>query len=94
MDTNTFKENAKKTIDKIFMQIDELEAKKDLAKAKAKVEYTELINNLKSKKFELQEKYKNLEKSSEEKWDSASKDFSKSAEFFKEGISKVASMLS
>ncbi len=94
MDTNLFKENAKKMIDNFFMQIDELDAKKDLAKAQAKVELTELINKLKSKKFELQEKYKTLEKSGEEKWDEASKDFSKSADYFKEGIKKISSMLS
>lgn len=92
MEREKFKEKAKKSIDDIFAKIEELEAKKDSAQENLKGKYNELIEDLKAKKNDLQLKYNALELSSDEKWTEAKENFSRSAEFFKEGFSKLFSL--
>lgn len=92
MERTEFKEKAKKSIDDIFARIDELEAKKDNAKDNLKEKYQEIIENLKEKRDDLKLKYKNLEESSDERWSQAKEDFSRSAEFFRDGFSKLFSL--
>jgi hypothetical protein len=92
MDKENFKNNAKKTIDEIFVKIDELEAKKDKALGHAKAEYEEKLSKLKLKKDELQIKYDKLVEASEEDWEEVKKAFSSASESFKDGFSKIASL--
>ncbi|REJ83794.1 MAG: hypothetical protein DWQ44_00680 [Bacteroidetes bacterium] len=93
MNRNEFKETAKQGIDKIFARIDELEHKKDHAKAELKEAYNSQISKLKAEKSELKAKYENLLTISEDKWDDAKDSFEKASSSFKEGIEKVARML-
>ena len=92
MDKQTFKENAKKSIDDIFAKIEELEGKKDNVKEKVKAEYKEKIADLKSKKNDLQAKYKELNNAAEEKWEETKNAFSSALESLKEGFSKIISL--
>ena len=92
MDRETFKENAKKSIDDLFAKIDELEAKKDKAKAETQAEYEAKINELKAKKEELLKKYEELNNATDEKWDEIKITFSSAMDSFKEGFSKISSI--
>jgi len=94
MDKEEFKKEAKKSLNEIFARIDELEAKRDKAKADSRAEYEEKVARLKSQKNDLQEKYDNLIKASDEKWEEAKQAFSSASDSFKEGFSKIASLLS
>ena len=93
MDKQTFKENAKKSIDDIFAKINELEAKKDNVKEKVKGDYNEIIADLKSKQDVLQTNYKELKNATEDKWEEAKDAFSSALESFKEGFVKITSFL-
>jgi len=92
MDRETFKNNAKKSIDSIFAKIDELESKKDQAKSETKVEYEQMLQSLRSKKDRLIEQYDALANSSEGKWEEAKEAFSSASDSFKEGFSKISSL--
>lgn len=91
-DREIFKKKAKESIDDIFAKIDKLDAKKDNVKEKAKAEYKELMVDLKSKKTDLQAKYKKLENATEDKWGEVKKTFSVAADSFEEGFSKIGSL--
>ncbi len=93
MDKEDFKNKAKKSIDDIFEKINELEAKQDKVKEHIKAEYEEKLNILKTKKKELQAKHEELFNASDEKWDEVKSTFSSAADSFKEGFSKIASLL-
>ncbi|MDA3815989.1 MAG: hypothetical protein PF486_01345 [Prolixibacteraceae bacterium] len=93
MNKADFKKEAKKSIDAIFAKIDELEAKKDKVNGDAKAEYEEKLNNLKTKKKELQAKYDALVNASDEKWEEVKSAFSSAADSYKEGFSKIASLI-
>lgn len=93
MNKEDFKKKAKKSIDDIFAKIDELEAKKDKVKGDAKAKYEEKLNKLKTKKKELQAKYDALVNASDEKWEEEKSTFSSATDSFKEGFSKIASMV-
>ncbi|SDB92828.1 sll1863 family stress response protein [Williamwhitmania taraxaci] len=92
MDKQTFKENAKKSIDDIFAKIEELEAKNENFKERSKIEYDENLAELKAKRDELQAKYRELENATEEKWDEVKIAFSSASESFKEGFSKITAL--
>jgi outer membrane murein-binding lipoprotein Lpp len=93
MNKEDFKNKAKKSIDDIFAKIDELEAKKDKVKEDSKAEYEEKLNNLKTKRKELQAKYDALNNASDEKWEEVKSTFSSATDSFKEGFSKIASLI-
>ncbi len=93
MNKEDFKKKAKKSIDDIFAKIDELEAKKDKVKEDAKAEYEEKLNNLKTKRKELQAKYDALNNASDEKWEDVKSTFSSATDSFKDGFSKIASLI-
>ncbi|WP_439185437.1 hypothetical protein [Carboxylicivirga taeanensis] len=92
MDKETFKENAKKSIDDIFDKIDELEAKKANTTAETKAAYNKKIAELKSKKDDLKIKYDELLNTTGANWDEAKKSFSESADLFKKGIQELTSL--
>jgi uncharacterized coiled-coil DUF342 family protein len=93
MNKENFKKEAKKSIDDVFAKIDELEAKKDKVKEDAKAEYEEKLKNLKTKRKELQAKYDALVNASDEKWEEVKSTFSSATDSFKEGFSKIASLI-
>jgi outer membrane murein-binding lipoprotein Lpp len=93
MNKEEFKMKAKKSIDDVFAKIDALEAKKDKVKGDVKAEYEEKINNFKTKKKELQAKYDALVNTSDEKWEEVKSTFSSATESFKEGFSKIESLI-
>jgi len=93
MDKENFKKEAKKSLNDLFAKIDELEAKKDKVKADAKAEYEEKLSRLKLQKNHLQAKYDELINASEEKWDEVKSAFSSATDSFKDGFSKIASLL-
>ena len=93
MNKEDFKKKAKTSIDDIFAKIDELEEKKDKVKGDAKATYEEKLNNLKTKKKELQAKYDALVNASDEKWEEVTSTFSSATDSFKEGFSKIASLI-
>ncbi|MDD2278337.1 MAG: hypothetical protein PHI03_12735 [Bacteroidales bacterium] len=92
MDKENFKKAAKKSLNNLFAKIDELEAKKDKVKADSKAEYEEKLARLKSQKDNLQAKYNELIKASDEKWGEVKNAFSSAADSFKEGVSKISSL--
>jgi len=92
MDRDTFKENAKKSIDEIFAKIDELEAKKTQAKAEVKEKYEKKIAELKLIKNDLQAKYDDLLNTSEDEWEEVKHSFSTSFDYLKKGIRELVSL--
>lgn len=92
MEKTEFKEKAKKSIDDLFLKIEELELKKEKASNSVKSKYNEMIADLKLLKADLQVKYKALEQSSGEDWKEKKEIFNSSMESFKEGFSKIASI--
>ncbi len=92
MDRNKLKEKAKTAIDDIFAKVDELESKRGEVQEDLKVKYDERIADLKTRRVELQSRYKELASASEGKWEEASKAFNSSLDSFKEGFSKLASI--
>lgn len=93
MSKEDFKKKAKKGIDDIFAKIDELEAKKSKVEGDVKAEYEEKLNHLKTKKKELQAKHDELVIASDEKWEEVKSAFSSATDSFKEGFSKIASLI-
>jgi hypothetical protein len=92
MNRNEFKANAKKSIDNLFLKIEELEAKKDKASAETKAKFEEQLSALKAGQQDLMEKYKNMSEASEEKWEETKAAFSEASESFKEGFEKIKSL--
>ncbi|MFO7879728.1 MAG: hypothetical protein R6V52_06810 [Bacteroidales bacterium] len=90
MQKEKYKLQAKKTIDEIFDQIEELEQKQKNVSDKTRVKYEEQIADLKSKIADLKENYKKLETEGDEKWHKAKQKFSESAEYIKEGLNKLS----
>ena len=93
MKKEEFKKEAKKSLDDIFAKIGKLEAEKDKAKGDAKAEYEEKLSDMKGKKKELQAKYDKLINASDEKWDEVKSTFSSANDSFKEGLSKLESLI-
>ena len=73
--------------------MDELEAKKNMVKGYAKAKHEEGINDMKTKKKELQAKYDNLSDASDEKWEEVKGTFSSASDSFKEGFSKITDLV-
>jgi len=92
MDKNTAREEAKKSIDELFDEIEKLELKKETAEKDTKAEYAGKLADLRLKQKELELKYKALADSSEETWEEAKEDFNMSLESFKTGLSKLKSI--
>ncbi|MBC8343575.1 MAG: hypothetical protein H8E61_06305 [Bacteroidetes bacterium] len=92
MDKQEFKQKAKQGIDEIFVKIDGLEAKKDVVKDEVKEKYTEQIEDLKSKKYDLQEKYNWLIESADDKWEETKISFTKAFDSFKDGLADIADL--
>lgn len=93
MNKEDFKNKAKISIDDIFAKIDALEEKKDKVKGDAKATYEEKLNNLKTKKKELQAEYDLLINASDDKWEEVKSTFSSATDSFKEGFLKIASLI-
>lgn len=93
MSREDFKEQAKKSIDDIFVKMDELEAKKNTIEGHAKAKHKEKINDMKTKKKELQAKYDDLSDASDEKWEEVKSAFSSASDSFKEGFSKITDLV-
>jgi len=87
-----FKQKAKQSIDDIFIKIDEFEAKKNIVKEEVKLKYNERIAELKSKKFDLQQKYACLTESADEKWEETKIVFASAIDSFKDGLKEIATL--
>ncbi|MFP4664470.1 MAG: hypothetical protein ACLFM1_08580 [Bacteroidales bacterium] len=90
MQKEKYKIQAKKTIDEIFNQIEELERKQKNVSDKTRAKYERQIAELKSKTADLKENYKKMETERDEKWHKAKRKFSESAEYIKEGLNKLS----
>jgi len=93
MNKEEFKKQARISLDTIFATIDELEAKKDKVTRVAKAEYEEKLNNFKTEKKVLQAEYDGLVNASDEKWEQVKSTFSSATDSFKEGFTKIASLI-
>lgn len=93
MDKEKFKLKATQSIDDFFAEIDELEAKKNKVKNEMKVEFEENLISLKLKKEDMQRKYDLLMKPSNDKWAETKTAFISASESFKEGFSKITSLI-
>jgi DNA-directed RNA polymerase alpha subunit len=89
MNRNEFKEKAKKSIDNLFIKIDELERKKDQARDDAKGKYEKVIFELKSKRNELEARLQAASVASDEKWEEFKETFEDSMSSFREGFDKL-----
>jgi DNA repair exonuclease SbcCD ATPase subunit len=92
MDRNTFKENAKKSIDEIFNKIEELESKKDTLSESLKAEYDKKIAELKLKRIELKSNLDDMEKVAESKLDELKGTVEAASASFKDGFNKLADL--
>ena len=92
MDRETFKQNAKKSLDEIYADIRNLQEKAKKAEGVAKAKYEEKVADLKSKMKDLQPKYDALATATEEKWEEVKKAFSSALVSIKEGINKLTSV--
>lgn len=92
MDKESFKRNAKNSIDEIFAEIHKLQEKAKKAEGATKAMYEEKAAGLKSKMKDLQAKYDELENATEEKWEDVKKAFSSVLESIKEGLNKITSV--
>ena len=89
MNRNEFKEKAKKSIDDLFLKIDDMERKKDHAKDDAKWKYERVISELKSKRDELEVRLQAASNASDEKWEEFKVTFEDSMSSFREGFDKL-----
>jgi hypothetical protein len=94
MEREEFKEKTKKSIDDLFIRIEKLEAKMKKAKADAKIEYKDEIDELKQKKAEMQALLDKVENAVGDKWEEVKTAFSESAPSFKEGFARLAKIFS
>jgi outer membrane murein-binding lipoprotein Lpp len=94
MEKEKFRKEAKQTIDQIFNRIGQLEAQKEKAQSDVRAKYDEKLAELNSKKKELQAKYEQLASSADDKWEETKGAFSDASASFKEGLSKIASLVS
>jgi len=92
MNKEEYKAKANQRIDEISAKINDLKAKKESVKQGSKDKYIESINNLETKKADLQSKYEDLMNATDEKWEEVKNAFSEAADSFKEGFSKIASL--
>lgn len=90
MSKEDVKKNAKKNIDKLFDEIDNMEAKKDQLSETSRKKYNEKISDLKERKEHLIKKYHELENVGEDKWDEIAASFDKAGESFKKGFKEIA----
>ena len=93
MDKETFKQNAKKSIDEIFDAIDRVQERANTVEGEAKVRFEQNLIELKAKKKDLQAKYDKLGNTSEERWEEVKNAFSSASESFKDGIKKIKSII-
>lgn len=97
MEKEEFKRFAKKKIDEIFAEIEELETRKvknekDVERSKEMDQYKQKLAELKAKRDDLKAKYQDLEKDSEAKWEESKKAFSSASDSFREGINEIRSL--
>jgi hypothetical protein len=92
MNKEKFREEAKKGIDELFDQIEELISKKVELKEKSKAKYNKIMAEIKQIEADLEAKYKRWEESGDNKWTEAKEAFSKSAESFREAFKHLASL--
>ena len=93
MDKETFKQNAKNSIDEIFDAIERIQEKANKIEGEAKDSFEKNLIELKALKKDVQAKYDKLEYSSEEKWEEVKNAFSSASESFKDGIKKIKSII-
>ena len=93
MDKETFKQNAKNTVDEIFDAIERIQEKATIVEGEAKVRFEQNLVELKVKMNELQAKYNKLDNASDEKWEEVKNAFSAASESFKEGFKKITSLI-
>jgi len=87
------KEKVKNQIDEMDDQIGVWEARMESIKAEVRAQYREKLAALKVKRNEMKIKYDELADSTEDKWEEAKVVFSSASESFKEGFSKLKSLL-
>ena len=90
METEVYRENAKKVIDELFIRIDELDKNKENIRHLTAEKRDNLIEELKTRKAELQHKFEMLKQVPEERWDEAKTSFKASIDYFSEGVSRLA----
>jgi len=93
MDKETFRQNAKSTLDEIFDAIERIQEKANKIEGEAKDSFEKNLIELKALKKDVQAKYDKLEYSSEEKWEEVKNAFSSASESFKDGIKKIKSII-
>jgi len=93
MDKETFKQNAKNSIDEIFDAIERIQERATIVEGEAKIRFEQNLIELKAMKKDIQTKYNKLDNASEEKWEEVKNAFSDAAESFKEGFKKITSII-
>lgn len=91
MDKKEFKAKAKQTIDNLFQQAEQLEQKTQELKTDAKAQYQVAVQNLQSQKTTLINKYKQLEQTTDENWETVREAFSNGVQAFKDTLAKTPS---
>ncbi|MCB9283916.1 MAG: hypothetical protein H6563_07585 [Lewinellaceae bacterium] len=86
MNRTEFKEKAKENIDDLFQQLDQMEQKALEVKGDAKEKLQEKIALLQERKKDLHDRFKNLEKSTDENWTKVVNAFTNGVDAFKETL--------
>ena len=93
MDRETFKQNAKNSIDEIFDAIERIQERANVVQGEAKVRFEQNLVELKAKMNDLQARYNKLDNASDEKWEEVKNAFSSASESFKDGFKKITSII-
>ncbi len=86
---DAYVQKLKAKIDEWNADLDKLSAKADQADGETKIKYQQQIEDLKSKRKELQDKVTNLKDASESAWEDIKEGVEKSWETWKESFSKA-----
>ncbi|HAP69026.1 MAG TPA: hypothetical protein DCR04_04760 [Flavobacteriales bacterium] len=88
------REEAKQKIDEIFDTLDKWKAKKNDVKEESKMEYEKNILELEVKKAGLKSRFREIENASDKKWEEINEAVEESSDHFKQGFSKLKSIVS
>ncbi|MDD2278158.1 MAG: hypothetical protein PHS05_03765, partial [Bacteroidales bacterium] len=68
MDKQRMRENAKKSIDDLFLKIEELENKRDKVSGDLRIKFDKVITDLKHERDKLNADFDKFQKSTEKEW--------------------------
>ena len=90
MDRTQFKLKANEAIDNIFDKAEKLDSRRQTLNDSAKRQYDKQMISLKQRKKDLQEKYNELQKAGNDRWEETKQAFSSSLDHYKAGFEELS----